>query len=205
MANRRVVRRLSDLVPDILIDAQRCDEITTRKALERAVEDLAYNHGFFRTTLTFSILDTTTVERVNDVDYYVFFSDDTEILTVDHVEAILPNGAQSIGGFEMRMEGKIYVAKWAVPSNATALRFYCTMLPMLDEDVTESSAMTRGRRVIVALALYDVYSKPGKQWSSPDAAAYWMRTFQEAMASWNYHERFAHNTAGVILATNPFA
>lgn len=205
MAKRRTVKRLSDLVPDLLIEAQRCDEITALKTLERTAEHLAYNYGFFSTTMTFAIGDTTTTEERNHVPCYTFFTDDSEILSVERMEAILKNGTVGIGGFEVGQEGRVYVAKAAVPGGAESLRMICTMLPALDDDVSESVAMTRGRRVITSYALYELFSIPNQPWSSPDRASYWMRAFIEALETWNYNERFRFSTGGIHLSTNPYA
>lgn len=205
MAKRRTVKRLSDLVPDLLIEAQRCDEITALKTLERTAEHLAYNYGFFSTTMTFSIGDTTTTETRNNVPCYVFFTDDTEILSVEKLEAVLENGTITIGGFEVGAEGRVYVAKAAIPGNLVSLRMICTMLPALDDDVSETSAMTRGRRVITSYALYELFAIPNQPWSSPDRSGYWMRAFIEALETWNYNERLRNNTGGIMLTNNPFA
>ena len=40
-----VATKLIDLLPDVLIEAQRCDAITAERSLQRTVEDLAYNHN----------------------------------------------------------------------------------------------------------------------------------------------------------------
>lgn len=205
MANRSVVRRLSDLIPDILIEAQRCDAITARKALERAAEDLAYNHGFFRTTYTFTISETTTEEEYHGKPCYVFYVDDTEVLGVEKIEALGDGSTRVIDGYTVGAEGRVYVDKRAIPGSTDRLRFTCSILPTVDEDVSESTAMTRGRRVILSLALYDVFGMPGQIWSNPDRASFWMRAFTEALETWNYNERFREQTGGIQLTRNPYA
>ena len=207
MAKRRTIKRISDLLPDILIEAQRCDAITAQKVLEHAAEDLAYNYGFFRLTQTFSIGDTTPTEKMNHVDCYVLYLDEMEALSVEKVEGLLDNNETRVMGgyFFDAQDGKLYVQKTAVPGDDARLLVHYSALPGVDDDVSESAALTRGRRVLLSLALYELFSQAGTQWGNPDRAAFWMRCFNEALETWNYNERFRNQTGGIIIANNPFA
>lgn len=206
MAKRRTIKRISDLLSDILIEAQRCDAITAQKVLERAAENLAYNYGFFRLTQTFSISATTPTEKVNGVDCYVLYLDEMEALAVEKIEVLVGNETRATGGFYFKaLGGKLYVQKSAVYEDDARILVYYTALPSVDDDLSETEALTRGRRVLLSLALYDLFSMAGTQWGNPDRAAFWMRNFTEALESWTYNERFRNHTNGIIIANNPFA
>ena len=99
----------------------------------------------------------------------------------------------------------MYVQKGAVPSADASILVHYSALPGVDDDVSETAALTRGRRVLLSLALYELFSQSGTQWGSPDRAAFWMRNFTEALESWTYNERFRDQTGGIILTSNPFA
>lgn len=207
MAKRRTIKRVSDLVPDVLIEAQRCDGITAQKVLEHAAESLAYNYGFFRMTQTFSISETTPTEKMNHIDCYVFYLDEMEALAVEKVEGLVgTSDTRTMGGFYFdAQDGKLYVQKSAVPSADARILVHYSALPGVDDDVSETAALTRGRRVLLSLALYELFSQSGTQWGNPDRAAFWMRCFTDALETWNYNERFRDQTGGIILTSNPFA
>lgn len=206
MARRQTIKRLSDLIPDILIEAQRCDEITAQKALERAVEDLAWNHHFFMTTQTLSVNEKTPKEMFNNVEYYVLYLDEMETNYVDKVAFINDDDSVSnIGGFLLDEGGKMLLTTRAVPKKEGRVRITYAMMPSVDADFDETAALTRGRRIIVALALYDLFSMTDQPWGNPDRAAFWMRAYTEALERWKYNDRFRGQTRGITIANNPFA
>lgn len=206
MARRQTIKRLSDLIPDILIEAQRCDEITAQKVLERAVEDLAWNHHFFMTTQTLSVNEKTPKEMFNNVEYYVLYLDEMETNYVDKVAFINDDDSVSnIGGFLLDEGGKMLLATRAVPKKSGRVRITYAMMPSVDADFDETAALTRGRRIIVALALYALFSMTDQPWGNPDRAAFWMRVYTEALERWKYNDRFRGQTRGVTIANNPFA
>lgn len=182
-----VATKLIDLLPDVLIEAQRCDAITAERSLQRTVEDLAYNHNLFRVWTTRKYDDATPKfgpEPTRSLGK-VFSVDDLSVLDVR--EAIIDGDPRACDSATYE-SGQLFVIsrKWQVGGGE--VRFLLTVMPLLDGTVFPPATLTRDRLLIINGTLADLFSMPGKAWSDERRAALYLLRFQEALESWKNRE-----------------
>lgn len=194
---RNLATKLKDLLPDVLIEAQRCDEITAKKALERTAEELAYEHNFFTGTLRRKYDEDTDEEYHGMLRAKVFPVDELSILDVLACE---------VDGMErgVRVEREpgrvlVYCPRW---KDAGEVEMLISYLPPMDEDVLDPEVLTVGRRVLVAGALADLFAMSNQPWANPERSQLWRSRFWEALASWKSRE-FRGGSWATVQAVNP--
>lgn len=194
---RNLATKLKDLLPDVLIEAQRCDEITAKKALERTAEELAYEHNFFTGKLRRKYNEDTDEEYHGMLRAKVFPVDELSILDVLACEV----DGRERGVRVEREPGRVlvYCPRWKDSGEVEMLISY---LPPMDEDVLDPEVLTVGRRVLVAGALADLFAMTNQPWANPERSQLWRSRFWEALASWKSRE-FRGGSGATVQAVNP--
>lgn len=194
---RNLATKLKDLLPDVLIEAQRCDEITAKKALERTAEELAYEHNFFTGKLRRKYDEDTDEEYHGMLRAKVFPVDELSILDVLACEV----DGRERGVRVEREPGRVlvYCPRW---KDAGEVEMLISYLPPMDEDVLDPEVLTVGRRVLVAGALADLFAMSNQPWANPERSQLWRSRFWEALASWKSRE-FRGGSGATVQAVNP--
>lgn len=194
---RNLATKLKDLLPDVLIEAQRCDEITAKKALERTAEELAYEHNFFTGKLRRKYNEDTDEEYHGMLRAKVFPVDELSILDVLACEV----DGRERGVRVEREPGRVlvYCPRW---KDAGEVEMLISYLPPMDEDVLDPEVLTVGRRVLVAGALADLFAMTNQPWANPERSQLWRSRFWEALASWKSRE-FRGGSGATVQAVNP--
>lgn len=194
---RNLATKLKDLLPDVLIEAQRCDEITAKKALERTAEELAYEHNFFTGKLRRKYDEDTDEEYHGMLRAKVFPVDELSILDVLACEV----DGRERGVRVEREPGRVlvYCPRW---KDAGEVEMLISYLPPMDEDVLDPEVLTVGRRVLVAGALADLFAMTNQPWANPERSQLWRSRFWEALASWKSRE-FRGGSGATVQAVNP--
>lgn len=195
---RGVITKLSDLLPDVLIEAQRCDGITARKALERTAEELAYDHNFFTAKFQRTYNQETPIQKWPPPSWRLFPIDDISVLEVLSC-AVDGNMWDVATNFD---SGNIYVACPRWKKDGGVVDFEVSYLPYLDEDLLDERILTKDRRVIVAGALRDLFSMSGKPWANETRAVKWTSDFWAALGKWKTR-RISGGVERPIRADNP--
>ena len=162
---RGAVHELRDLLPEVLIEAQGCDEITALSALRRAVETLCQSHGFGEESIA------TSVSREDVISGKVIrvslpYSNLLRVVSVDEVDE---------DGTHMPL------GKWRVERDAVAVstRGLATppegeratvvvraeFMPDVDAPVMDVDRFTKWRHLVVAWALKDLFAMPKQPWA----------------------------------------
>ena len=183
----KVATKLIDLLPDVLIEAQRCDAITAERSLQRTVEDLAYNHNLFRVWTTraydektpqFGPEPTRTLGKVFTVD---------DLSVLDVREAIIDGDPRACDSATYE-SGQLFVISRRWKDDGGEVRFLLTVMPLIDATVFPPSTLTRDRLLIINGTLADLFSMPNKAWSDERRGALYLARFQEALESWKNRE-----------------
>lgn len=195
---RNLATKLQDLLPDVLIEAQRCDEITARKALERTAEELAYEHNFFQATIRRKYDADTEEKYYGMMRAKIFPVDEMSVLDVLSCEV----DGRTRGVRAEREPGRILVfcPRWKSDGGEVEMRV--SYLPLMDEETLDPEALTPGRRVIVSGALSDLFSMGNQPWASAERAALWRSRFFESLASWK-SRAFRGGSGATVQAVNP--
>ena len=194
---RNLATKLQDLLPDVLIEAQRCDDITAKKALERTAEELAYEHNFFTGKLRRKYdQDTDEVYR-GMIRAKVFPVDALSILDV--LECEVDGRARGVSVEREPGRVLVYCPRW---KDAGEVEMVISYLPPMDEDVLDPEVLTVGRRVLVAGALADLFAMSNQPWANPERSQLWRSRFWESLASWKSRE-FRCGSGATVQAVNP--
>lgn len=194
---RNLATKLQDLLPDVLIEAQRCDDITAKKALERTAEELAYDHNFFTGKLRRKYDKETEEEALGMVRAKVFPVDALSILDV--LECTVDGRGRGVSVRHEPGRVLVYCPRW---KDAGEVEMLISYLPPMDEDVLDPEVLTVGRRVLVAGALADLFAMSNQPWANPERSQLWRSRFWEALASWKSRE-FRGGSGATVQAVNP--
>lgn len=182
MGKRALATKLIDLLPDVLIEVQRADGISAEKALQRTVEDLAYNHGFFRVWLDRKYGEGTPKvgTPVWRQDGRIFFVDEASVLRV--VTAFVDD--RPFQGTLSLEAGRILATGGPWKEKGGDIHFLVELMPDLDMTFADPTWLTRERQTIVTGAIADLYGQPNRTWSNPDQYGLWRQRHLESLASW---------------------
>lgn len=203
MGARMIANKLTDLLPDVLIEAQRCDRITAEKALFRTAEELAYDHGFFRVWLRRKYTDET--ERVCAhfgplCSGRVFHTDDASVL---RVLGGMIDGRPYCGPLQLE-DGRILAFGEVWRDGGGEVAFLVNVIPLMDEAYADPATLTRDRNVLIYGTLADLLAMPGKPWADEARAGLYRLRFQEALESWKTRQVLGWDGAGPLVTRNPF-
>lgn len=165
MATRGAMRRLSDFLPDILIEAQGCDEVTAKASLRRVVEELC-DIGFGAQKMVREVDE----GDVTEDERWVRVALDCErVLRVHRVE--VKSGAwREVRDWTLE-DGEVFIPVRYFPSeldeNLTQVRVSFDSVPGVDEEFEDTERLTRWRRLIIAKVLCDLFSMTGQPWANP--------------------------------------
>ena len=164
---RHTIRKLADLLPEVLIEAQGCDEITARAALTRAYEGLCVEYGFCEETMWLTVHKEDLAE-----DGCVHLSLDRQ--NVLQITEVSRKGANhTFLPIPFTYDGReVVIPHLHLPSDlernghGVGLRVKVQMMPDVDEDLKDVAMVTKWRNLIVAKTLEDLFSMEGQRWTS---------------------------------------
>jgi hypothetical protein len=164
---RHTITKLSDLLPEILIEAQGCDEVTALAALRRAYEGLCVSYGFDEQDLWVTL-----GEKDRDEDGSVSLElDSQEILQVESVSRKSEYGTIrempfSYDGDVLRIEARDLPDQLETNGHRLGIKITATFMPNVDDEFRNTATVTKWRLLIVAKTLEDLFSMEGQRWTS---------------------------------------
>lgn len=164
MAIRGEMRRLSDFLPDILIEAQGCDELTAKASLRRVVEELCdIGFGSLKETREIDEGDVTEDDRWVRVSLCV-----EQVLRIHRVE--VKSGCWRNVKDYLFEDGAVFIPVRYFPSdmdeNPTHVCVSYDGIPGVDDEFQDSERLTRWRRLIISKVLCDLFSMEGQPWAN---------------------------------------
>lgn len=201
MKRRSTLHSISDLLPEVLIEAQGCDEITAKAALRRAVETLCQNHSFGEQDLWFSVdkddvtdenevilpIDESIVSRINSVSYKGSRHQYVEI------SAFWENGRLYIPSNSLPIDTSRNGHKIGVKVNVDAM-------PDVDADIEDFERFTKWRHLIVDVALEDLLSMEGKPWANNTRYQFYARRALHSIEEFLLNENYSRGKVGERFA-----
>lgn len=176
MKQRRTLRRLRDLLPEILIEAQRCDEITAEAALRRTYEELCTQHLFGEHEVHIPIAET----DLQGNGEAVFPLCRCEVLQVLHARVVDDSGYKSYPEYRYdKRGGQLIFKNEDLPSKDNLkngnfeLVVVIDAIPAVDDDITDFEKFTKWRSLIVAKTLEDLFAMDGQPWANPTRYQIW--------------------------------
>lgn len=159
---RVMVRKLEDLLPEVLIEAQGCDEITALAALRRAVETLCQSHGFGEVTLPATIRE----EDIAARRPCVVSLGDMNLLRVLSVTQFVPGRKPEASDAWFVQDGRVFIGTSYLPTGKgdIKLRIKAEFMPDVDGRVPDAGRFTKWRHLVVAQALADLFAMPKQPW-----------------------------------------
>lgn len=209
---RHTVTNLKDLLPEVLIEAQGCDEITALAALRRAYEKLCISHGFDERTIMVSCRPDK-VEQVGHLGHIKV--GEQNMLRILNVERVFKdNGKRNIkpcpfdqipGGFAVPMT----VLFADDDSNLCFFRVTMTAMPDLDGKIYKTEKVTKWRNLLVAVALKDLFSMEGQPWASGARLSHYTIECDQYLSAFAITEGYygsenTHYFASAPASTNVF-
>ena len=192
---RHTIRKLTDLLPEILIEAQGCDEITAEAALRRAYEGLCMEYGFGEQTMWLTIhesdrdeegdvrisLDNQNLLQVMSVCRKSRFDFEPVAFLYDGRELVIPRGALP---FTIDKNG-----------HGVGLRVTATFMPDVDEELRDAARVTKWRQLVVAKTLEDLFSMEGQRWTSAARYQVYASKADKMLETYLITERYYGNVA----------
>lgn len=192
---RGAVHELRDLLPEVLIEAQGCDEITALGALRRAVETLCQSHGFGEESIATSV-SREDVASGKMIRVSLPYANLLRVVAVDEVDE--DGGHKPLG-------------KWRVERNAVAVstRELATppegeratvvvraeFIPDVDAPVMDVERFTKWRHLVVAWALKDLFAMPRQPWADTTRYALYAERADKFLEDFLIAEQYFGNDA----------
>lgn len=159
---RVMVRKLEDLLPEVLIEAQGCDEITALAALRRAVETLCQSHGFGEATLPVTL-------REKDVEAgrpCAAYLGGHNLLRVLSVTLFVPGREPEASDAWFTHGDRVIIGTSYLPTGKGDIRaeVKAEFMPDVDGRVPDAERFTKWRHLVVAQALADLFAMPKQPW-----------------------------------------
>ena len=177
LRERVAVRRYSDLLPDVLIEAQGCDEITALAALRRSVETLSQSYGFCEADI-FPVVTAESIKAGDDVR--IGFPEESVLA----VESVTTSMGQPLERWTLA-DGILTLSTKELPSGRdVALCVHYSIMPSVDGEFPNPARFTKWRNLIVARALEDLFAMPKQPWADTtrfqlyrERASKWLEDF----------------------------
>ena len=162
---RGAVNELRDLLPEVLIEAQGCDEITALSALRRTVETLCQSHGFGEESIATSV-SREDVQAGKVVRVSLPYSTLLRVVSVDEVDA--DGGRRPLRKWRVERDFvAVPTRELATPpegERATVV-VRAEFMPDVDAPVMDVERFTKWRHLVVAWALKDLFAMPRQPWA----------------------------------------
>ena len=206
---RCTVRKFEDLLPEVLIEAQGCDEVTALAALRRAYETLCMSYNFDERTFWATL---TEADRQEDGSAEIALGRQNLIQVV---QVCSKDGGRflamdfAVDGDRLIIPAKELPDKLERNGHAFGVRITASFMPDADGEIEDSAEFTKWRLLIVAKALEDLFSMEGQPWTS--AARYQIyrertaRFVEDYLIAEKYHAgKEAPQQASISPAYNVF-
>lgn len=198
MKRRDALHSLSDLLPEILIEAQGCDEITAKAALRRSVETLCQNHSFGAVDMWFQI----DKEDVNDENEVVLPIDESIVIRINGVYYKGPHHKYIEVSEAFWENGRLYIPSVCLPINSTrnghrvGVKVEMDIMPDVDADIENIDRFTKWRNLIIDTTLEDLLSMDGKPWANGARYQVFAKRAATSLEEFLINEKYSHGKVG---------